>query len=180
MKAIRAVVRTIDSISRWTGRIVQFLIFILTVVMVYEVIARYVFNAPTIWAMELSGYLMTVFVALGGAYVLLRDGHINVDVLYSRLNVRKKATLDVFTSVLFFLFLYFFFTLAAEQAIISFNSMQTSGTIWDPPIWPLKILVAVGVGLVLLQGVSKFIRNLVVAITGTPMEPYSDQGVNRQ
>jgi TRAP-type mannitol/chloroaromatic compound transport system permease small subunit len=161
------VANRIDSISVFVGRVTFFFVFILMLVMVYEVFARYIFNSPTIWAMELSGYLMTMFVALGGAYVLKKNAHVNVDIFHSRLTDRGKAILDVITFPLFALFLYFFFVLSGKQALTSVKYMQTSGTIWDIPIWPLKILLAAGVGLVLLQGIGKFIRDLVKAITGS-------------
>jgi TRAP-type mannitol/chloroaromatic compound transport system permease small subunit len=169
MRLLFRIVKIIDAISSLVGNASLWLVFILMIVMVYEVVMRYVFTAPTIWAMELSGYLMLLFVALGGAFVLQQDGHISVDILYCRLSRRAQAVMNVMTSVLFFVFLYYFFILTAKQAIVATKSLYTSGTIWNPPIWPINILVAAGVGLVMLQGVAKFIRDLVMAATGVTL-----------
>lgn len=84
--------------------------------------------------------------------------------------------MNIITAALFFIFIYYFFALSAKQAAISVEFMHTSGTIWNPPIWPIKILVSLGVGLVMLQGIAKFIRDLVMAITGVPLEMHQDAG----
>ncbi|RJX32474.1 MAG: TRAP transporter small permease subunit [Desulfarculus sp.] len=170
MRLLFRIVKVIDAISSLVGNASVWLVFILMLVMVYEVAMRYVFTAPTIWAMELSGYLMLLFVALGGALVLQQDGHINVDILYSRLSKRAQAVMSVITAGLFFIFLYYFFILSAKQAMVAVAFRHTSGTIWNPPIWPISILLAAGVGLVMLQGIAKFIRDLVMAVTGVPLE----------
>ena len=169
MKQLARIVRIIDQISGLCGNLSSVLIFILMLVMVYEVFMRYLFTAPTIWVMELSGYLMMVFVALGGSYVLREGGHINVDIIYGKFSKRGRAIIDIATFGLFCLFLYYFFILSANQAITSVEYLHRSGTIWNPPIWPLKIIVAVGVGLVLLQGLAKFIRDLVFVVSGVPL-----------
>jgi TRAP-type mannitol/chloroaromatic compound transport system permease small subunit len=174
VKVLIRLVRFIDGVSVFVGRITCISIFVLMLVMVYEVFARYIFNSPTIWAMELSSYLMIIFVALGGAYVLKENAHVNVDIVCSRLSDRARAVLDSITFPLFVLFLYFFFTLSAKQAITSVKFMHRSGTIWDVPIWPIKILLALGVGLVLIQGTAKFIRDLVHAIKGMPLSDLID------
>jgi TRAP-type mannitol/chloroaromatic compound transport system permease small subunit len=179
MRFLARLVRTIDAISVFVGRITFISIFVLMLVMVYEVFARYIFNSPTIWAMELSSYLMVIFVALGGAYVLKENAHVNVDIVYYRLSDRAKAILDSITFPLFLLFLYYFFALSAKQAVTSVKYMQRSGTIWDVPIWPIKILLAFGVGLVLVQGTGKFIRDLVHAIKGTPLSDLIDANRDR-
>jgi len=154
------------------GNVSLLLVFTLMIVMVYEVVMRYLFTAPTIWAMELSGYLMLLFVALGGSLTLLKDKHINVDIFYSRLSPRGQAIMNVFTFGLFFAFIYFFFSLALKQTITATKFLHASGTIWNPPIWPIKMLVTFGVGLVMLQGIAKFMRDLVMAITGAPIEQH--------
>ncbi len=173
MRLLYRIIRVIDAVSRAVSNAALILVLTLMVVMVSEVVMRYVFNAPTIWAEELSGYLMLLFVALGGAHALQKDKHVNVDILFRLLSPRGQAVMNVFTFGMFFIFMYFFFTLALKQTITATSNHYTSGTIWNPPIWPFKILVTFGVGLMLLQGVAKFMRNVVMAITGTPIERHA-------
>lgn len=69
---MKIVLKVIDSISDWTGKISSFLIIVITGVILFEIIARFIFAKPTIWAFEISLSLYGVYVALLGAYVLVR------------------------------------------------------------------------------------------------------------
>ena len=89
------IVRFIDSISELIGKTVRWACVALVLVLVYEVIARYVFNAPTIWAHETAVMLGGTVVALGWAYTHRHHGHVRVDVIYTHLSPRGKAFTDV-------------------------------------------------------------------------------------
>lgn len=81
---MKKIVQVINSISEFTGQVVKFLVIALIIVLCYEVISRHVFNNPTIWVLETSKMLMGTFGACGWAYTYLYDGHVRVDVLYTR------------------------------------------------------------------------------------------------
>ncbi len=170
MRLLYLFIRAVDKLSKVVGVASIAMVFIMMVAMMYEVVMRYLFNAPTIWAMELCENMMLLFVPLGGAMVLMEGGHINVDIIYGRLSPRAQAVLNVFTFGVFFAFLYFFFTLSLNQTITATIHQYTSGTIWNPPTWPIMILLTFGVGLLFLEGIVKFIRDLVMAITGSSIE----------
>jgi len=76
---------------------------------------RYFFNRPTIWVWEMNGFLLCVFVALGGGYTLLVRGHVRVDIVYDYLSTRSKAIMDLLTSFFIFLFLGILLWQATEQ-----------------------------------------------------------------
>jgi TRAP-type mannitol/chloroaromatic compound transport system permease small subunit len=150
----------------WSGKLFSFLVWPMILVIACEIIARYLFNLPTIWASETVTYLCGIYGVVGGAYTLRFRGHVNVDIIYARLSTRQKATVDLITSLLFF---FFFGVLLWTGIILAWDSveiMETSGTAWSPPIYPVKIIVPLGAILMLLQGVSDFIRNLKMAVTG--------------
>lgn len=170
MRLLYGLIRAIDKLSKIVGICSIVFVFVMMIVMMYEVAMRYLFNAPTIWAMELSEFMMVLFVPLGGAYVLQEGGHINVDIIYGRLSPRGQAIMNICTFGVFFIFLYYFFTLSLNQTIDSTLNRYASGTIWNPPIWPINILVTFGVGLLLLQGIAKLSRDLVMAFTGRSIE----------
>jgi len=73
---MKKLVQIINSISEFTGQMVKFLVVALIIVLCYEVISRYAFNRPTIWALETSKMLMGTFGACGWAYTYLHDGHV--------------------------------------------------------------------------------------------------------
>ena len=156
----------VDSLNEGVGKLVSFLIPILAVVEVYEVILRYGFNRPTIWAYEFSAMLFGTFILLGGAYTLKMGSHVNMDVLYNLLPKRGKAILDMFTFLIFLAFIGAMFWKGWESAWWSMKTFEHDSTMWGPPIYPFKLMVPVGAFLILLQGLSKFVQDAFIAFRG--------------
>jgi TRAP-type mannitol/chloroaromatic compound transport system permease small subunit len=154
----------IDIVNEWTGRIVSWLLLPLTLIVVIEVILRYGFNRPTIWAWDTNVMLMASLVILGGGYALLHDAHVAIDILVQRLSARKRAILDLIT------FLFFFVAvggLLVETTLVAWSSVQTKEmhySFWAPPMYPLRVVMAVGVLLLFLEGIAKFISKLLAVI----------------
>lgn len=156
--------RLIDSINRWTGEIVGPLVIVITGVLVYEVLARYAFNAPTIWAHETSTFLFGALFILGGGYTLLRGGHVNVDLLYNRFGPRTKGVVHMVTSVLFFIFCGVLLWQGIEMSRVSMGMWERAASIWRPYIYPIKLTLPIAAFLLLLQGIAQFARALVAAM----------------
>ena len=163
---VRRVLASIDSISEWTGEITSFLIPIMMAVMTYEVVARYVFNKPTIWAMETTQYLFLTSTALGGAWLLLHQGHVNVSILHDRLGIRTRAVVDVLTSFFFFAFVFFLLQHTLGTTIEAVKYLQHSASYWEPPVYPVYILMTVGIVFIFIQGLVKLIRDFTTALAG--------------
>ena len=108
MNKVKIILHIIDLINLWAGRLTALLMVPMIFIIMWEVIARYVFNSPTDWAFETSLFIFGGFVVLGGGYTLYTNGHVNMDVFFSRLSLRRRAILDVVTSVFFFLFILSF------------------------------------------------------------------------
>jgi len=148
------------------GKVISMLVFPMIGVLVWEVIMRYVFNQPTIWAHELSAMLYAIFFLLGGAYTLRWKAHINVDVVYVRLPPRIRAIVDLITWLFFYYFCTVMLWLGARFAWSSILKMERASTVWEPYIWPIKICIPLGALLVLLQGLTKTISDASIAFTG--------------
>jgi TRAP-type mannitol/chloroaromatic compound transport system permease small subunit len=161
---VTTIVGIIDQISEWTGKISSFLILAATLQICYELILRYVFNAPTTWGLEMTIYLCSATYVLSGAYAEFHNAHIRVDVFYSRWHRRTRALFDVFLSdVLFFVFCGVLVWYSGEWFWEAVTEGLTSGSIWDPPVWPMRLVLFVGAFLLLLSGCGKFIRDLTIA-----------------
>ncbi len=157
----------IDNISKWSGRVTAFLVVPATLVVVYGVVVRYVFNAPTIWGLELTIYLCAATYLVGGAYVHMLNAHVRVDVLYTRWPSRLRAGIDLFIMApIFFFSLSLLFWAGADWTIHAMVAKLTSGSFWDPIIWPVRLLIPLSLLLLLLQGVAKFIRDLDLVKAG--------------
>ncbi len=162
------VLSTIDSISEQSGRVFMWLSLALIGAISIEVGARYLFSSPTPWSYDLSYMLGGSLMVLGGAYTLLHEGHVRVDVLYSRLSTRGKMILDSALIMLFFFpLLSVLFRFSLEAAIRSFVTQEVSSVgIWEPIMWPFRWVFPVGIGLTLLQGIAWFIRSVRTSKTG--------------
>lgn len=157
----------IDTVNEWAGRVVAPLLLVMVLIGVYEVAARNIFNKPTIWVWELNGYCLCVVIVLGGAYTLLHRGHVSVDIVYARLPVRTKAILDQALFLFFILPLMgVLFWQSIDLALISIALRETSRTPWGPIIYPFKTILSLAFLLMLLQGLSHFIRNLPIVFRG--------------
>jgi len=158
------IVHKIDALSDWSGKVFSFLIYVIIGTMVFEVVSRYVFNSPTIWAMETTTMLFGIFGLGAGVYTHFRRAHIRMDVFYTRWSERTKAIVDACS---FPLFLTICGVLLWKSGLYAWNACviwEHSVTAWGPPTYPVKIMIPVIVFLMILQGISQFIRNLTVAV----------------
>jgi len=136
----------------------------LVLVVVLGVISRYIFKAPYKWTFEMTDFLWGGFCMLGGAYCILYDDHVKIDVLWGRFSKRGKAIADLVTFIFFAAFAWVLFWLGTEATIMALHRpWETTITNWAPIIWPVNITIPIGGFLMLLQGVAKFIRDFRIA-----------------
>lgn len=170
MKWLRFVVQRIDAFSEIIAKTVRWLILITMSITVYDVVLRYLFESPTIWAYELSGLLLGPFWLLCGGYVLSKDAHVRMDVFYRRLPPRGQAIMDLATHTLFFFYCSLILIYGWNYFWLSLIRNEHSRSVWGPPVWPFAAVLPVGAGLLLLAGIAKYIRDLYTAITGRSLE----------
>ena len=163
-----SVVRGIDTVSDWSGRIVCWLIIPLVGSLTYEVVARYVFGAPTVWAFDVSYMLYGSLFMLGANYALYRGAHIRTDMLYQNWSPRRQGAVDA-VCYLFFFFpgMIFLFWMGGQEAWHSWQILETSDqSPWHPPLYPFKTVIPLTALLLLIQGVSEFLKSVFAVRTG--------------
>ena len=167
-------VRAIDGFTRWTGWLCAWLIVPLVVGVTFEVISRYGFNRPTIWAYDLSYMLYGSLFMLGTAYALLKGAHIRTDLFWEKFSDRTKGWIDLVAYLAFFFpGLIMLFLSSLDGALYSFDLGETSElTAWRPPIWPFKAVVPLAALLLLIQGVSELLKSWHAARTGVALSRY--------
>lgn len=163
---MKAAFKIIGAINGWLGRILSFLIFPLIAIILGEIVSRAIWNMPTNWVHESSGYLLAGMTVLAGGYALLRRAHIKVDIVYNRLPQRVRAIVDVFTALFFFIFCVVLIWKGGASAWHAFLTGETSGTFFNPKLWPIRLIIPIGAFFLLLQGLVHFILDLMSAITG--------------
>ncbi len=150
----------IDTVNEYTGRLTAYLIVPLILVVTYEVFARYLFNAPTIWAFELTTFIYGVHFVLGFGYTLKHGGHVAIDVFEARLPTRRRLKLRLATGLVLFLPTVGLLAAGAVRyAANSWEHWEKASTSWAPPLYPIKSLMAAGFVLLLLQGVAGLIHD---------------------
>ena len=164
------VLKIIDKISYRVGTAFMVTLPLLAVVVVYEVVARYVFNSPTKWAFETSMFLYGILALMGGGYVLLHNAHIKIDVLYVRFSERVRAIVDLITSPYFLAFMFMFIWVGQRYLLRSWRIGEVSDSFWAPPLWPLRLAFVLGASIHLLQGIAKIIRDCRTATRRTTQE----------
>lgn len=167
-KALLAVTRTIDAISLWIGKLVAWLIIPMVGSLVYEVFARYLFDAPTVWAYDVTFMLYGSFFMLGAAYTLAKKGHIRTDSFYGDWPIRKQGWVDTICYVLFYFpgliaFLYVTWGYFARSYALDERIMTSP---WMPIVYPFKGVMPVATALLLLQGVSELLKSIWAAMKG--------------
>lgn len=150
--------RVIDRISEILAQAAAWLLFAIGLMLGYEVAARHLFNAPTIWASELSNHFMVWAVYVGAAALLRRDDHISVSVLTERLGETGRRAARVLSLLFILAVCGIVAWYGAPIAWDSFVKGRTTGSMLDiPTVW-LQAAIPVGFGWLALQCLVELIR----------------------
>lgn len=157
---MEAFVRIIERITGSAGIIIAWVVFPLILASCYEVVARYLFNAPTIWAFELGYMAMGIHSLIGAAYALREKSHIRIDILYSHFSEKHKAVVDTLGYLLLFLPVVCWVSFGLwDYWIEAFTRGDHSGqSAWNPLIWPFRLSFFLGFFLLALQGIAELIK----------------------
>jgi TRAP-type mannitol/chloroaromatic compound transport system permease small subunit len=158
----------VDRLNTWVGRFWGVSILIVTIAILYEVIARGFFGQATLWANETTVYLSAVTYLLGGGYALMKRGHVRIDLIYGALGLSAKKFADVISFVCFALYVIALVWIGTQMAWSSFQQAEGTGTPWNPPIWPVKMAIPIAGLLLLLQGIANLLRELGIVVQDEP------------
>lgn len=168
MRVLNFVDRLIDNI----GKVVSFTLIAIMLILVYAVIMRYVFNDSPEWTHETSLFLYGGLGMMLGGYTLLRRSHVRMDLIYNMLSPRKRAILDSITAPLFFLLIILLIWQGWETFRWSWLVEQRTDSMWHPLIWPAKLAIPIGAGLLLLMGTVDFVRNVYFSLKGKKLDEH--------
>jgi TRAP-type mannitol/chloroaromatic compound transport system permease small subunit len=165
-------VRIIDKFTDTTGTWVAWLNVPLVLAVAYEVFARYLFNAPTIWSFDVTYMLYGTIFMLGSAYALHKGAHIRTDFFFEKWSVRTKGMIDSIAFLVFFFpSIFVFFLVSGQEGWYAMLIGETSEqTPWRPILWPFKLVVPLACLLLLVQGISETIKSVYAARWGIELE----------
>ena len=157
---IKYYVNTIDYISLKTGRMTMYLVFVMMFILILSFVTRNIINIPLIWIIEMAQFVMTGYYLLGGGYSMLTDDHVRMDLIYSKLKDKTKAVLDSLTSVFLIFYLVVLFYGSISSLTYTIETNQRLFTAWAPYVWPIKSIMTFGIGLMLLQSIAIFFKDI--------------------
>ena len=158
----------IDLFSKWVGNVVCWITIPLILGMVYEVFARKLFLAPTIWAYDMSRFLYGALFMLGAGYALSKGVHIRADFLYRNFKIKTQGLIDFWLYLLFYfpgliVFLYMTIGFVQESIMRGERGMDTT---WMPYMWPIKSCLLIGIIFLLIQGISELLKSYWASTKG--------------
>ncbi len=174
---MRGLVRAVDGLSRAFGAIAAALVIVLVVLMLYDVVLRYVFNAPTIWGNDLNTWLMGASFVLSIAYAMSTDSHVRVDLLYDRRTRPRIRIFDLVGLTAIVLPTVAWITLGLyDHFMTAYQSGERSGSGgWNPIVWPFKLVLLVGFAIFTVQIVAEIIKR-AASLMGRPLDARDEMG----
>ena len=157
---MQRVIFAIDQLNKTIGHAFAWCIIIVTFGTCYEVFVRYVLDDPTSWAFDLSYLMYAGVFYMGGAYTLSRGGHVRADMFYRLWPERTQASVELVLYVVFFFpgilaLVYAGWGYGIESLRLREVSVNSPAGV---PIWPLKMMIPIGAGLMVLQGLAEVLR----------------------
>ncbi|NIO42925.1 MAG: TRAP transporter small permease subunit [Burkholderiales bacterium] len=152
--------RILDWITENSGLFVSLWTVNAVCVYFYEVVSRYIFDAPTIWAHQASYLMFGMQYLLAGGFALLHGDHVRVDVVYIKLPRRAQIGIDIFTSTFFFIFAVALAGTCWRFFIDSVDMREVTEETWQVQFYPVKAAMVLGAILLTLAGVSKLIKDI--------------------
>lgn len=161
---MRRAIRLIEGLSCGFGRVGAILVLLLIAAMSYEVVMRYLFHAPTMWAYEVAAMLMGTSFLVTIAYAMVTQSHVRVDFLYARAGARGRASIDLAGYLVFLLPLALWMTWGLWSYLAqAYASGETTGqSAWNPVVWPFRVAYVAGFVLFALQIGAEIMRCILV------------------
>lgn len=161
-------VAAIDTFSLWVGHVVSWLSIPLMLSMVYEVVARYAFTAPTVWAYDISRMIYGALFVLGSGYALSKGVHIRSDFLYRNWSVKTQGRVDAALYLVFYFpAMIVFLWVSSQWAWVSVSRAERGmDTSWMPLLGPIKSCLPIGIAFLIIQGVSELLKSVHAARKG--------------
>ena len=181
MRVVRGFVQAVDGVNYYTGRVVMYGVFVLMGILLWSSVSK-TFFLPSLWTLEMAQFVMVAYYILGGPYSIQLGSNVRMDLLYGGWSLRRKAWMDLIT-VLFLMFylgvllwgalgstayslgfwgsnpLEFFGGLLTGDEEI--GRLERSPSAWRPVLWPIKLVMVVGITLMLLQCLSELGKDVL-------------------
>ncbi|MFV0439529.1 MAG: TRAP transporter small permease subunit [Desulfopila sp.] len=164
---LERVIDTIASVDEKLAEAAGWVVVLMMLTISYDVIMRYLFDAPTTWSFEINRYMLIMVVFIGGGWTLPSGGHVSVDIFTENIPGKKKLILDIVTSCMAGVYVLVFFI---ESSFFTWDAWEhdirsTEYLAW--PLWPIRLFLVIGAAMLFLEYVVRIVRNILVLSTAT-------------
>jgi len=151
----------IDKVNETVGNVVSFAVLFIMLIQVMDVVLRYVFRSPTIWAWDVNGQLFTATAILAGGYALQHRTHVSMDILYSRVHPRVQRVFDAISVPLVLMAFAIVIWKGGEMGWTAWSTGARGRSYFSPILWPVRSTLFVGGVLIFLQAISNYTRTFL-------------------
>jgi len=159
---IKKYVKSVDAVNRVVGLFAMYLIFVMMGILFYSSVSK-TFFLPSLWTLELAQFTMAAYYLLGGGYSMQKNSHVRMDLFYGNWSPKTKAITDSFTVITLIIYLLFLLYGAYSSTAYSLKYGEVSNSAWAPYLAPVKIVMAIGIFLMLLQAIAAFFKSVALA-----------------
>ncbi|MCB2134749.1 MAG: TRAP transporter small permease subunit [Rhodobacteraceae bacterium] len=175
---IKTYVKLVDALNYRIGRFAMYLLYLLMGVLLYSVVSKGL-GTPANWPIEMAQFTMVAYYMLGGPYSLQLDSNVRMDLLYGRWSDRTKAWVDAFSIFAMIFYLVVLLWGAYDSTVYSLGLkwvdtevlgltipwpqtgfLERNPSLWRPVIWPIKVIMVIGIFLMLLQAIAFFFKDV--------------------
>jgi TRAP-type mannitol/chloroaromatic compound transport system permease small subunit len=176
---LRTLIRSIEALSRGFGAVAAGLVLLLIVLMIYEVVVRYVLSAPTLWGYEVTTWVMGASFVLAIAYALATDSHVRINFLHDWLGQRARHACDLAGYAIVLPLLVWLTYGLWDYWYGAFRTAERSGqSAWNPVVWPFRLILFLGVLACTLQTVAEVVKSMLW-FTAPSAHPHAGEGRER-
>jgi TRAP-type mannitol/chloroaromatic compound transport system permease small subunit len=156
---IKSYVRIVDMVNRYVGRAMMYGVFVMMAILLWSSISK-TFFLPSLWTLEMAQFAMVAYYILGGPYSIQLGSNVRMDLFYGDWSPRRKAWFDAVTvcCLIFYLGVLLYGGLSSTSYSLQYG--ERSATAWRPYMWPIKIIMCIGIFMMLLQAVAEFFRDI--------------------
>ncbi len=157
--AVRTYVRLVDTVNRYVGRAMMYGIFVMMAILLWSSVSK-TFFLPSLWTLEMAQFAMVAYYILGGPYSIQLGSNVRMDLFYGDWSPMRKAWFDAFTVTFLIFFLGVLLYGGLSSTSYSLEYGERSATAWRPYMWPIKIIMCIGIFLMLLQAIAEFFKDI--------------------
>lgn len=173
---VKTYVRWVDWLNVKVGRFAMYLLFVMMGILLWSSISKVIsdepfmlLDSPAHWTLLSAQFAITAYYMLGGAYSLQLGSNVRMDLVYGAWSTRTKAWADAFTvlTLLFYLGVLLYGGFVSTEYAIIYG--ERAPGIWRAYLWPIKVVMCIGIVLMILQTLAIFFRD-IATIRGVDLD----------